>query len=343
MLGPMRDRSTWAFLTPIASGEITPGPPPTFSVLIAAYNAAATVGVAIESALAQTVPPLEVIVCDDGSTDSTPEVLEAYRGRIVTIRKEQGGAASARNAALERARGDFVAILDSDDAYVATRLEALRALATVRPDLDILCTDAILEIDERPVSVFGDGCPFEVVDQRSTILERCFCVAPAYRRRAMLAVGGFDETFRTCDDWDVVIRLLLTGALAGAVAQPLYRYRLHDESVTADRVRTLAERVRMLERVEATRSLAAREQAALSRSLTAQRASLAMTAAEAALRSRSNDARRFALAAARTAAVPVRARAAALAAVLAPATAARVLDRREAETGATRLRRSVVD
>jgi hypothetical protein len=331
--------ATWTSLAPPASGELEPGKRPTFSVVIAAHNAAATIAEAVESAFAQTLPPLEVVVVDDGSTDDTLAALEPYGDGLVRIRKPRGGVASARNAALERARGDFLAVLDADDAYVPERLEAMTELAVTRPDLDILCTDAFLEVDGRAVARFGEGCAFEVGDQRAAILQRCFCIAPAYRRTTLVDAGGFDESLRTGEDWECVIRLLFRGALAGAVAEPLYRYRIHDRSLTADRVATLGDRIALLERVRRSTPLSDRESGALASSLAAQRASLVLTQTEAALRSRSRDARTHALGAARTPGVGLRGRLSALAAAIAPETAARVLERREARGGRSRLRR----
>lgn len=326
---------------PPGSGALEPGAAPTFSVAIAAHQAADTISGAIGSALAQTQPPLEIIVCDDGSTDDTASVLEPYLDRIVLIRKPRGGAASARNAALARARGDFLAILDADDTYLPERLEALAELAVARPDLDILCTDAFLEVDQQVVAKFVEGCPFALSDQRTAILERCFCVAPAYRKTALTHAGGFDESLRTGEDWECLIRLLGGGCVAGLVDEPLYRYRLHDRSLTADRIGTLRDRVVLLERVEQMDGLRASERAALARSLARQRAALALTEAEAALRSRSRDARARSLAAAREPGVSFRSRGAALAAALAPRTAAKALELRDARGGRSRLGRSV--
>jgi hypothetical protein len=329
------------FRAPPATGKLGPGPRPTFSIVIAAYNAARTIAETVESALAQTLPPLEVIVVDDGSTDGSVAALEPFLGRIVCIRKARGGAASARNAALERARGDFLAVLDSDDAYLPERLDALAELAVARPDLDILCTDALLEVESRPVTTFSAGCAFEVVDQRAAILERCFCVAPAYRRTTLRGAGGFDESLRTGSDWECVIRLICSGAVAGAVDEPLYRYRFHDRSLTSDRVRTLRDRIALLENAGQAIALEDRQRDILAGSLAAQRAYLALTEAEAALRARSHDARSRALAAARTPAVALRSRAAALVAAVAPEVAARALERREARRGHSRLRRTL--
>jgi hypothetical protein len=327
------------FRVPPRTSELERGQVPTFSVIVAAHNAAGTIADAVGSALAQTLSPLEVIVGDDGSTDQTAAALEPYRERIRYFRQEHRGVASTWNAALGIARGDFFAVLGADDVYLPERLEALAALSAARPDLEVLCTDLLYDVDGRAVGRFGETCPFDIDDQRAAILERCFCAAPAVRRTALVRVGCFDETMRTGSDWECAIRLIHGGARAGLVDEPLYRYRIHNESLTADRVATLHERIGFLERVEQMKVLPDHERSALARSVARQQASLALAEAETALRSRSRDARKHALTAARTPGVPWRFRGAALAAALAPNAAARALERREARGGDDRLRR----
>ena len=316
-------------------------PAPTFSVVIAVHNGAATIAEAIESALAQTIPAAEVIVCDDGSTDRTSAVVEPYGDRVTYLHKERGGVTSARNAALEIVAGEFFAVLDADDVYRPERLEALAELALARPDLDILSTDAFFERDGLVAGSFSASCPFEVADQKAAILERCFCPWPAVRRETLVAVGGFDESLRTGSDWECAIRLIHAGASAGLVEEPLYGYRVHDESLTADRIRTLRDRVKFLERVDRSYTLGPSQQAALARSLAAQRNAVALTEAEAALRSQSPDARGRALAVIRRPGLATRTRAAAVAAVIAPRAAGRMLERRAQKTGDSRLGRSM--
>ena len=179
---------------PVASGLV-----PTFSILIPAYQAAGVVGEALASVFAQTVPPHEVIVCDDASTDDLDAAVAPFRNRIVLVsRATNGGEAAAKNDGARAASGDFVAILDADDVYLPTRLAALGELAATRPDLDILTTDAYLErAGERLRRCYEDDWPFETVDQRRGILERNFVFGlAAVRRERLLAVGGFDETIR---------------------------------------------------------------------------------------------------------------------------------------------------
>jgi hypothetical protein len=330
-----------SFRGPSVADEFPDRAVPSFSVVIAVHNGAKTIAEAIDSALAQTIAPFQLIVCDDGSTDRTDAAVEPYRDRLTYLRKEHGGVASARNAALEIATGEFFAVLDADDVYRPERLEALTELAMARPDLDILCTDAVLERDGRVVDRFSAACPFDVVDQKAAILERCFCGWPAVRRETLVAAGGFDESLRTGEDWECAIRLIHSGAGAGLVEEPLYCYRVQGETLTSDRIGTLRDRVRILERVGDAYPLTQSQRQALARSLEAQRIALALTEAEAALRSRSADARGLALAAARSHGLTMRARAAAVAAAIAPRAAGRLLDRRARKTGYSRLGRSV--
>ena len=165
-------------------GGVSRADSPTISVLVSAYQAADSIPETLASLLAQTVPPHEVIVCDDGSTDDLDGALASFRDRIRLIRKPNGGGASALNAAAAAATGEFVAICDSDDVYEPERIEALTELGRRRADLDILVTDALLVHDDVVVGRFNRENPFPADDQRRGILERCFLCAPA---------AGFDE------------------------------------------------------------------------------------------------------------------------------------------------------
>jgi glycosyl transferase family 2 len=334
-------RSGRSFKAPAIADEVPAPAAPTFSVVIAVHNGADTIAGAVESVLAQTVPPAQLIICDDGSTDGTEAAVEPYGDRITYVRKDRGGVASARNAALAIAEGEYFAVLDADDAYEPERLEALTELALARPDLDILCTDVVLEHRGDVLGRFISGCPFEVLNQRAAILERCFCIAPAVRREVLKTAGGFDEFLQTGSDWECAIRLIQSGAAAGLVDEPLYRYRVEAGSLTSDRIGTLRDRISLLERAESSYELDETERAALERSLRRQRNALVLTEAEAALRGRARDARSRALAAARRPGIAFRSRASAVAAVIAPRAAGRILERRAQKTGTSRLVRSV--
>ena len=331
--------AVWSFLAPAPEPGLEPGPVPTFSVVIPAYQAADTVGEAVASVFAQTVAPEELIVVNDGSTDDIEGALAPYRERITLISKENGGRASALNLGVGEANGEYVSFLDADDAYQPERIEALGALASMRPDLDLLVTDASLEVEGRIVGRFCAETPFAVEDQRLAILDRCFIVCPCVRRARLLDVGGFYEPFRFSEDWDCWIRLIMQGSVAGLVDAPLYSYRIHKESVTSNRPVALRARVDVLERAARTPGLTAEEHGVLGRSITSNRQRAMLAEAEAALREGLPDARRRSLAVAGGPGFGLRTRAKAIAAALAPAAAGRRLEDKEARTGWSRLQR----
>lgn len=288
------------FLVPEPDGPVEPGASPSFSVLIRTYQSADTVGEAVESALGQTLAPFEVVVYDDGSTDGTGDALRVYGDRIRYIRRENAGAAAAFDGGLEAASGDFVVVLDADDVFEPERIEALSELATARPDLDIVTTDAAWESEGRVVGRFnGAANPFEVENQRAAILERCFIVAPAVRRSSVLRVGGQDTELQVSADWDCWIRMILGGSKAGSVDEPLLRYRLREGSVSSERLTSFQHRVDMLEHLRTNRALRDEDRAALDAALARHRQTLALARALDAAHRGGGDARELALAVAR--------------------------------------------
>src|SRR5690348_10269988 len=118
------------------------GEMPTVSVVIPAFNAAEYIGQAIDSVLAQTHQPIEIIVVDDGSTDQTAQIAAAYPAPVRVLRKPNGGPASARNMGIAAATGSWIALLDADDRWLANKLE--RQLRHVADDVTLvhtLCLD----------------------------------------------------------------------------------------------------------------------------------------------------------------------------------------------------------
>jgi GT2 family glycosyltransferase len=338
---PTSPAPKWRFVAPPPESALEPRSAPTFSVVIAAHQAEATIREAIHSALDQTVPPHEVIVVVDGnSQDRTVEAAASFGDRVQVIRQQQRGASAAVNAGARRATGDFIAILDADDAYLPRRLEALSALAATRPDLDLLMTDAFFEVGGRSVGRFSHETPFAAEDQVAAIFDRCYLVAPAYRRERFLDVGGYDEEIRSGYDWDGCIRLLASGSRAGAVDAPLYRYRMTEGSLSDNRVATLRARVAVLRKAAANLDLRPGERSSLDRALRRNLQRAQLTEAEGALRVRARDSRKRALAVALGPGFGPLTRAKALVAALAPGVAARRLENRETKSGRSRLQRS---
>jgi glycosyltransferase involved in cell wall biosynthesis len=108
------------------------------SVVITAYNTERYVAEAVESVLGQTVPPGEIIVIDDGSTDGTAAVLEQFDGRIRYVYQTNQGQAAALNNGVALAQGEFLAFLDSDDYWTPTKLEAQLEAFHADPSLDLV-------------------------------------------------------------------------------------------------------------------------------------------------------------------------------------------------------------
>jgi GT2 family glycosyltransferase len=319
---------------------------PTFSVLITAYQDADYVADAVASALSQTKPPHEVVVCDDGSTDDIEGALAPFRDEIVLLRQENRGVASARNAAAAVASGDFLAILDADDIYLPDRLEALGRLAAERPDLEVLTTDAYLEVNGRVVRrAYTPSWTFPVDDQRSEILRRNFVLGlAAVRREVLLRAGGWDESLRFAEDWDLWVRLLLNGSRLGCVVEPLARYRVREHSLSANQVAMLEGEIKVLEKALRNPRIQPEEDLVARGTIARLGQELAVERLREALRTQAVGVRRRAAAIATERAAPLQTRLKAAAAAVAPRTVGFLLNRRDRRewrgAGGTTVRRT---
>ncbi len=289
--------SAWSFLAPRPQQRPEPGARPSFSVIIAAYQAAAWIGDAIESVLAQSMRAHEIVVCDDGSTDELLDALADYRDEITLIRQENRGEAAAKNAAAAAASGDFVSILDPDDVFLPHYLEAVGELAVERPDLDILTTNAYLEVGGRITGRFyTDHAKFVVGDQRRGALHNHFIFGLAsVRRSRYVSVGGFDESVVN-PDTDFFLRAVLAGARAGLVDAPLAIYRLREGSLSANHAVNMRAELSIFERARTDPSLTFEERAYLEHELEVKRGETRVISAADAVAEGAPDARRNALA-----------------------------------------------
>jgi len=201
----------------------------TISVLIPTYNYARYLPQAIDSVLAQTYAPLEVLVVDDGSTDDTPQVLAAYGNRIRAIRQDNQGVAAARNTGVAAARGEYVALLDSDDLWLPRKLELQIARFESDPSLGFVHCGAETFDGDRTLGVLVDGMEGWV---REAILRLDRVVIPVpgsgtvLPKRVIEEVGGFDVRLPPSDDWDLCYRIAARYPI-GFVPVVLVRYRLH--------------------------------------------------------------------------------------------------------------------
>jgi glycosyltransferase involved in cell wall biosynthesis len=224
---------------------------PTVSVITPAYNVAPYLGDAIESVLAQTFADFELIVVDDGSTDSTFQLASDYARtdrRIRLVQQQNHGISSARNYALRVATGSFLAILDGDDVWLPTYLERQLAILMSDPDCDIVTGNALFlggPLDGEPVRAWPDR-RVEPTLLRLLEDERAVFIMSVFRRRVYEVIGGFDESMRTNEDYDFWIRAAIAGFRFRRNDEPLGRYRRRDDSLSAGELRMLRGIIRVL-------------------------------------------------------------------------------------------------
>lgn len=205
---------------------------PIFSVVMPAYNAERFVGEAIESVLAQSMPSWELLVVNDCSTDRTLEVCQSYRDSRIRIFSSQQNlnAAGARNLALEHARGEFVAFLDSDDVAVPDRLERQYKALLADPELGFLGSQVCLIIERAFHSNKHWIYPEEDGVFKATMLFRCPFLMSTIATRAFLIqkIGGqvFDPDFAPSEDYHFAARMMGLCKFRND-KKPLVRYRLH--------------------------------------------------------------------------------------------------------------------
>lgn len=316
-----------------------------FSVAIACYNAQELVAGALTSALSQDPPPLEVVVCDDASSDDSARVLAGFGSavRVVTHAVNRGEAA-AKNTAVAACTAPFVVLLDADDEFLPGRLAALDAALRDDPQVDILTTDAhVVQAGTTLGRWYGPTNPLPGADLRRAVLSYnpVFGHA-AVRRSAFTGAGGFDESIRYATDWELWIRLALSGSRLTVVPEPLALYRMHGANASSDRLGMVACALGFLTRVQAEADLTVEERAVLAGTVAEHRRVLARERVKAALVEQDVAVRQLALEVARDRSQPGRSRLLALAAAARPAAAARTWARRTRGTwtgpGGRRLR-----
>jgi glycosyltransferase involved in cell wall biosynthesis len=208
----------------------------TVSVIIAAHNAAQFLGQAVDSALVQSCPPLEIIVVDDGSTDGTDRVARAYGDRVTFLRQDNAGAASARNAGARRASGDWLAFLDADDVWLPEKLERQLALS----DAPLVYSDRfnIGVLDGLP-DIHGkmqppiDGDVFVALLIKGNVITTSSVMI---RADVFRTLGGFDPGLMVAEDWDLWLRVAADRPVR-ACREPLVKYRLHPAGASRNPLR----------------------------------------------------------------------------------------------------------
>jgi glycosyltransferase involved in cell wall biosynthesis len=200
------------------------------SVIVPVFNGASFVARAIESALGQTLPAFEVIVVDDGSTDSTPEVLNSFGDQIEVVRQENRGVASARNTGRARATGELLAFLDADDEWEPEKLKYQFAALESQPQAGLVhCGFTAIDDKGRLVGEpVTNGAAGRIADRMLLFEPHVLGGGSGFivRDAVFDEVGGFDPRLSTAADWDFFYRVARRHPIA-FVPLALLRYRLH--------------------------------------------------------------------------------------------------------------------
>lgn len=201
------------------------------SVVLTVYNAAWCVERAVESILRQTFPAMEVLVCDDGSTDGTADLVERRFGPPVRVlRLPHRNASATRAVGIQESTGDWLAFLDADDIWYPEKLERQVAYIERHPEVRWLGTDGRYIDSERVLLESWFGEYFDPVrdirgDLLESLVERCYPLMSAMivERKAYDAVGGLDPAIVHSHDYDLWLRLA-TRFPGAMLAEPLIDY-----------------------------------------------------------------------------------------------------------------------
>lgn len=230
--------------------------PPAVSVIIPAYNVARYISEALDSVLAQSFKDYEIIVVNDGSTDTLEleRVLERLREHIVYLKQDNRGAASARNTGLYVARGEFVAFLDADDSWHPDFLQSQMGFIESHGEYDLVYADARL-IGETQLAgrTFMETSPSRGdVTFESLITARCNVITSGVvaRKQMVLDAGLFDEHLLRAHDFDLWLRMVRSGARAAYQRKVLLNYRVRADSLSGNAIERVERELEAYDKIE---------------------------------------------------------------------------------------------
>lgn len=227
-----------------ATSSSAPQPLPTVTVITPSYNQGRFIRETINSVLSQDYPAIEYLVIDGGSTDDTVSILKSYGSKVSWISEPDRGQSEAINKGWKRARGEIVAWLNSDDAYLPGAVSTAVSYLQSHPDVGLVYGDGFHITEEGHALGRFPSEPFS----KDRLKETCFIAQPAafVRRSVIEQIGFVQESLRYCMDYDLWIRISKRYRLQ-YVPVAMASIRLHKDCKTVrDRAATYAETVRML-------------------------------------------------------------------------------------------------
>jgi glycosyltransferase involved in cell wall biosynthesis len=214
--------------------------PPTISVIMPCYNRSDTIGRSIDSVLAQSFANWELVIIDDGSTDCSRDIINAYHDpRVTSLFQLNQGVCSARNAGLKQAKGELIAFLDADDTWHHDCLNKLYQAITTNDAGLVYCGWQNIGLSG------GQGEPFippdyETPDKMAMLFESCRWPIHACLtyKTVITEAGMFNETLQTAEDYLLWLNIAMQHSLA-CVPEVLAYYHFHNgNQATNDRAKT---------------------------------------------------------------------------------------------------------
>lgn len=207
---------------------------PRVSVLLPVYNAERYLREAVDSILAQTFTDFELLAHDDGSTDNSLSVMRRYTDpRIVVTTGVNRGLVPALNDMIDRARGEYLARMDSDDVSEPSRFAKQAAHLDANAECVAISSRTLLiDAEGWPICEFNPLTGHDEIDAANLRTGTCHIChgATMFRKKALSAVGSYSGGFPDSEDLDLFLRLAEHGQI-GALPEVLYRYRQHPASV----------------------------------------------------------------------------------------------------------------
>lgn len=204
------------------------------ATVIPAFNSAKYIAQTLESVLSQTLPPDEILVIDDGSTDNTGAIAEAYGSSVHVILTVNSGLSATREFGVRKAKSEWIAFLDADDLWAPEKLDRQATELSQHPEADVCYTGRVeLLDDDRGIRLGTLTAARPTEKLREALFRNTSFLSSSViiRRSVLLDAGGFNPN-TAVEDWDLWLRLLHAGTRFAACPDALVQYRIHPDSLS---------------------------------------------------------------------------------------------------------------
>ncbi len=205
------------------------------SIIIPAFNAEKYIKETLKSALGQTYKNIEVIVVDDGSTDKTAEMVKSFNDpRLIYIHQGNKGQSAARNAGIQKAKGEYIAFLDSDDLFLPQKIERQVEFLKNHPDCGLCYCKIYHFFSDKPQKLFYNPVPnysgfiFDKFLENSVVNP----LAAFLRKEYLDKYGGFKDDWRRCDEQYLWLKLAFNKVKFCYLDEILAYYRVNENSLS---------------------------------------------------------------------------------------------------------------